>query len=327
VQAALSLEPADRPPVAWWGHTFREEWSPEELAAVTLERARRYRWDFVKLQPRASCFAEAFGSEYRPSGDPHVAPVLVRPGVEEVGDWRRLPSVDAGVAPLKDQVTALARVAAELGDEVPVIQTVFSPLTVAGHLVGKDPARVVQELQAHPEVLVPALERIAAALSDFSQRSVEAGAAGIFYAISGYAGTGGLPWPRYEEWALPSDRLVVGSVPASSWFNVLHLCGPGVHLEVAGALRPAAVSWSVHDAGNPTLLEGRDRLGRAAMGGFSHKGTLLHGTPDEVLDEARAATAGPAGSDDRGVILAPGCSVPPEARKENLEAVASLSPR
>ncbi|MGH2770895.1 MAG: uroporphyrinogen decarboxylase family protein, partial [Actinomycetota bacterium] len=129
IRKALALEPPDRPPVAWWGHTFREEWSVEELAAVTLERARRYRWDYVKLQPRASCFAEAFGSEYRPSGDPHVAPVLVRPAIRELDDWGRLPSIDAGVAPLADQVTALARVVGELGDEIPVIQTVFSPLT------------------------------------------------------------------------------------------------------------------------------------------------------------------------------------------------------
>ncbi len=322
MRKVLALDTTDRPPVTWWGHTFREEWSPEELAAVTLERARRYRWDFVKLQPRASCFAEAFGSEYRPSGDPYLAPVLVCPAIRELDDWRRLPSIDAGVAPLADQVTALARVAAELGDEIPVIQTVFSPLTVAGHLVGKDPARVVDELHVHPEMLVPALERIAGALSDFSRRSLSEGGAGIFYAISGYAGSGGMSWPDYEEWALPSDRLVVDSFPPTAWFNVLHLCGPGVHLELGDILAPAAVSWSVHDPGNPTLVEGRDRLGRAAMGGFSHKGTLLQGTPAQVLEEASTAVAG---SENRGIILAPGCSVPPEAREENLEAVASLA--
>ncbi|MGH2707231.1 MAG: uroporphyrinogen decarboxylase family protein, partial [Actinomycetota bacterium] len=206
---------------------------------------------------------------------------------------------------------------------IPVIQTVFSPLTVAGHLVGKDPARVVDELHAHPEVLVPALERIAAALSDFSQRSVTGGAAGLFYAISGYAGSEAMSWPDYEKWVLASDRLVVDTFPSAAWFNVLHLCGPGVHLELGDALAPAAVSWSVHDPGNPTLVEGRDRLGRAAMGGFGHKGTLLRGTPDQVLEEASAAVAG---SENRGIILAPGCSVPPEAREENLEAIASLTP-
>ena len=68
VEAALTLGLGDRPPVGAWGHTYREEWSPEDLAAITVERARRFGWDFVKFQPRASSFAEAFGSVYKPSG-------------------------------------------------------------------------------------------------------------------------------------------------------------------------------------------------------------------------------------------------------------------
>ena len=92
VRAALAGEPVDRPPAAWWGHTYRDEWSPASLARVTVERQRRFGWDFVKLQPRATCFAEAFGSAYRPSGRPDTAPVLERAGVvtssEGVGSER-----------------------------------------------------------------------------------------------------------------------------------------------------------------------------------------------------------------------------------------------
>jgi len=63
VEAALAQQHLDRPPAAAWGHTYREEWSPEALAGVTIARQRRYEWDWVKFQPRASCFAEAFGAE------------------------------------------------------------------------------------------------------------------------------------------------------------------------------------------------------------------------------------------------------------------------
>ena len=62
VERALQLDVADRPPAAAWGHTYREEWSPEQLARVTVDRARELGWDFVKFQPRASCFSEAFGA-------------------------------------------------------------------------------------------------------------------------------------------------------------------------------------------------------------------------------------------------------------------------
>src|SRR5260370_18676792 len=70
VEAAIAMGVADRPPFGAWGHTYREEWSPADLAAVTVERARLFEWDFVKFQPRASCFAEAFGSVSKPAGHP-----------------------------------------------------------------------------------------------------------------------------------------------------------------------------------------------------------------------------------------------------------------
>src|SRR5256886_7710602 len=79
VEAALTLGLGDRPPVGAWGHTYREEWSPEDLAAVTVERARRFGWEFVKFQPRARSFAEAFGAVFHPSGDPLRGPGLNRP--------------------------------------------------------------------------------------------------------------------------------------------------------------------------------------------------------------------------------------------------------
>jgi len=318
VRAALSLGVPDRPPAGWWGHTFREEWSSRDLAAVTVARQRAYGWDFVKLQPRACCFAEAFGSEYRPSGEIGVAPVLVRPAVTSPEDWSRLPSVDAGVPALRDQVDALRMVAGELGPSVPVIQTVFSPLTVAGYLVAGRGARVVGELRERPQQVGAALERIADVLADFAARSVAAGAAGIFYAISGYASEDLLSSEEYQRSVLPHDRRVLASVPEGAWFNVLHLCGPRIHFELASALDVQAVSWSVHEPGDPSLAEGRARSGRAVMGGLDQAGTLVRGSPEAVLEQGRAAVSS---TDGVGTLLAPGCSVPPQAPEENLRAV------
>jgi len=324
VRAALSLERPDRPPFGWWGHTYREEWSPRDLAAVTVERQRAFGWDLVKLQPRACCFAEAFGSEYRPSGDPGVGPVLVRPAVTSPGDWSRLPAVDADVPALGDQVEALRLVTGELGPSVPVIQTVFSPLMVAAYLIGEDRPRMARELRERPGEVGPALGRVADALADLAARSVEAGAAGIFYAIAGFASETLLSAPEYEELALPHDRRVLDAVPGDAWFNVLHLCGPRQRFALASELETHAVSWSIHEPGNPSLTEGRAASGRAVMGGIDQAATLTRGTPEEVLEQGRAAVSS---TDGAGFLLAPGCSVPPDAPEENLRAfAASLDP-
>src|SRR5438093_1409874 len=135
VEAALALDVGDRPPVGMWGHDYLREWSAEDLAETHVRAQHRFGWDFVKFQPRATCFGEAFGSEFRPSGDPHEFPVFVRPAVRDPLDLARLEAVSVSVPPLSDQVESLRLVASALGPDVPVIQTVFSPLSVADFLV------------------------------------------------------------------------------------------------------------------------------------------------------------------------------------------------
>src|SRR3981081_3184464 len=204
VEAALAMGVADRPPVGAWGHTYREEWSPADLAAVTVARARQFGGDFVKFQPRATCFAEAFGSVYKPAGHRLKGPILVRAAVPDLEAWRSVS--ESNPKALQDQAESLGMVALELGRGVPVIQTVFSPLTVAGYLVGKSKSRVGRELRKHPELVRPAMDRIVEALADFSRRSVSAGAAGIFYAISGYASREAMPEGGYRALRTPTDQ-------------------------------------------------------------------------------------------------------------------------
>ena len=317
VEAALAMGVADRPPVGAWGHTYREEWSPADLAAVTVERARQFGWDFVKFQPRATCFAEAFGSVYKPAGHRLKGPVLISTAVTDLESWRAV--AETNPKALSDQVESLGIVARELGPGVPVIQTVFSPLSVAGYLVGKSKSRVVRELREHPELVRPALDRIADVLVDFSRRSVNAGAAGIFYAISGYASKDAMPEAVYRELVLPIDVGVLERLPREAWFNAVHLCGSHLHFGLARDLPAQAVSWSVHNQGNPTLMEGRTIGGRAVMGGLGQRGSLLYGPPGAVEAEARRAVAETGG---RGLLLAPGCSVPTRARDANLAAMS-----
>jgi hypothetical protein len=61
---------------------------------------------------------------------------------------------------------------------------------------------------------------------------------------------------------------------------------------LAAELPIPAVSWSVHEPGNPSLAEGRAFTGRAVMGGIDHVGTLARGTPEDVLAQGRAVDLG-----------------------------------
>jgi uroporphyrinogen decarboxylase len=316
VRAALEGGKVDRPPAGAWGHTYREEWNAEQLAEVTVDRARRLGWDFVKFQPRATFFAEAFGNRYRAAGHRLKGPILEHAAVPDLEAWSRLELVDPGV--LDEQARAIGLVARELGDSVPVIQTVFSPLSVGDYLVGREKRRLIRELRQHPDVVLPALERVQDALIDFARKSVEAGAAGIFYAISGFATPDAMPVDVYDSLVFPIDLRITESFPAAAWFNVVHLCGSHVNMDVARRLPVGAVSYSVHNAGNPSLAEARRLTGKAVMGGLEQRGALVGGPAEAIEEQVRQAIAETGGDH---LLLAPGCSVPPRAREENLAAM------
>ncbi len=315
VEAALAGRAVDRPPVGAWGHSYLDEWSPERLAAVTVDRARRLGWDYVKFQPRATFFAEAFGARYRPSGSPEQAPVCDHTPIDDGDSWKRLALADFGV--MEQQARTLGRVVGELGETVPVLQTVFSPMSVAAYLVGRDRDRLVADLRGRPEVVGAALDRIADALIEFVVASVQEGAAGIFYAISGFATPAAMPLEVYRDLLLPLDRRILRNVPRQAWFNVLHLCGPRQYLELAAQLPVQALSYSVFDEGNPALAEARRRTGRAVMGGVEQRRVLVDGPASEIAAQVQDAIR----SVPRGLLVGPGCSVPPTAPEANLTAM------
>ena len=303
VETALRLEVADHPPVSAWGHDYDQEWAIDSLVAATVAKTRRFDFDFVKLQIRATCFAEAFGARWRYSGSADAEPVLESaPGAPGAFN----PS------PLRDQVEVLRRVVGELGSDVPVLQTVFSPGMVAWFLAERDLERLAQLLR--PEDLA----RIADALAWFISESLEAGAAGIFYAINPLAGKQVIASAEYDRLYLPSDRQALVAAERG-WFNMLHLCGPHIDTELIAKLPMHCVNWSTHDAGNPGLAEVRDRY-RVAVAGGLHRQAAIDLTPDQVAAEAAQALTD---TGARGHLLTPGCSTSPwhRAKPAALEAL------
>ena len=65
VLAVLNGELADRPPVSAWRHFVDKEHSGSALfVEAMLDWHHTYDWDYVKLQPRASYYEEAWGGVF-----------------------------------------------------------------------------------------------------------------------------------------------------------------------------------------------------------------------------------------------------------------------
>jgi len=338
VSAALRGEEVDRVPVSAWWHDFLREWSPQGLAQATLEAYRKYDWDFIKVNPRASYYAEDWGARFRPSGRPDRQPELVEPAVKSAEDLRRIRPLDAAQGAYGEQLAALAIIARGLAGEAPFIQTVFSPLAVMSRLTGS--SKYVQRLMAdHPDDLLDALDAVAGTLRAYARACVEVGASGIFFATVEWGSADNISPDDYDRFARPFDLRVLEAVRDAP-FNVLHVCRDNNHLARLLDYPVSAFHWAAHSAssakgrsasgGNPSLSDIAARTDRAVMGGVSHDSTMTSGSPADVVAEARRAIqqACPErskGAGGRRFLLAPGCSIDPQTPEANLRALVEAA--
>jgi uroporphyrinogen decarboxylase len=98
--------------------------------------------------------------------------------IAEPADWTRLSDVSPTRGVLRDQVEAVRLVRSQLGPDTPILQTIFSPLTMAAKMVGGDLTMGLENEGALHE----ALARVSHDVIAFGQASLEAGADGFFFA-------------------------------------------------------------------------------------------------------------------------------------------------
>ena len=121
IKRALAGQPVDRPPISFWAHNFARENSVEDLAAETVGTFRRYDWDFIKIQSRASCFAEGWGNRYAYSSERAVPPKLTEWPVHDVADLKKIRPLDPARGALGEQRATLQAIRREVGPEVPAL--------------------------------------------------------------------------------------------------------------------------------------------------------------------------------------------------------------
>jgi uroporphyrinogen decarboxylase len=312
--AALRGEPVDRVPLSFWMHHFAAENALDTFVAESLRLAKEFDWDYLKPQSRAQCFAEAWGLQYRASGERAVPYTRTHAPCTTADDLRRLQPADPAAGTLGEQLEALRRIRAGVGPDTPIIWTVFSPLMVAPYLLAGGVEQTLAIGREEPVALEAALGAIAHTLAGYARQAVAAGADGLFYATN-VARRDLLSPAECRQWQRPYDQLVLAAV-ASAPFNVLHVCGEGVLFDEFADYPAQALSWA-QAPGNPSLADGRRRTGRAVMGGLPAKPVIATMTSAAIAERARAAVRE---LDGRGLLLGPDCSINPDTPEALLHA-------
>lgn len=295
VLAALRLEEVDRPPFSFWYHFGLQHMPGSYHARAEIDFFRAYDLDFLKVM-----------NDY-----PYPLPGGLD-SIQSEEDWRRFEPIEGRDPCWKEQLTALSIIADAIGKEALFIDTVFNPWTVARKLAGLN--CLEEARRRFPEALLAAMESIAASLAAYAREAIARGAAGIFLSV-GAATYDLMTEEEYSIWCRPFDLKVLEAVKGAP-FNVLHIHGRNIHFDSLLDYPVSAINWS-HFAAAPTLKEGRQRSGRAVMGGIN-EAVASQVTPPEIMAQVRSALV-EVGS--RGLIISPGCAIPTETPVRNLRAV------
>lgn len=312
LQAAFRGEAVDRPPVALWRHWPGDDQRAEDLARAHLEFQRQYDFDFIKVTPDSSYSVEDWGVRTEYLGNTEGTREYRHHPIQRPEDWARLEVLDPRQGALGRQLRCLELIAREVGEEVPFIQTIFNPLSVAKHLAGEERLRL--HLRRYPEALQAGLETITETSVRFIGEVLRTGAAGIFFAVQ-HAQYGLLSAEEYRLFGRPYDLRVLAAAQGA-WFNLLHLHGSEVMFDLLADYPVQAINWHDRET-SPSLSEALGRFPGALCGGLRQWETMVRGTPERVRAEAAEAIRQTGG---RRFILGTGCVTPIVAPTSNLRA-------
>jgi uroporphyrinogen decarboxylase len=316
VWAALRGEAVDRPPISFWGHFYDRESSAEDLVAATVDAHRAYGWDWIKLNPRKHYHVEPWGVRYQYRPGVNVKPVLTDWPVRKPEDWAAITERPPDAGALGEQLEAVRLLRARLPDDVPFVQTVFTPFAILGELV-EPPGVLRDHVQRAPGAVRPALEAVTVTFERYVREVLRAGADGIFLATTDWASRDLMEPETYRAWARPGDLRMLAAA-ADAPFNVLHVCKRHNMLAEVADYPVAAFSWAATDPTNPSLADGLRLVKGAVMGGIDQERALQQDDPSAVLEEFKR---GLEQTDGRRWLVAPGCSIPPDSPVINLRAL------
>jgi uroporphyrinogen decarboxylase len=303
VRAALRGEAPDRPPYSFWTHLPGIDLDSRRLAEESAAFCARYDLDFLKAMSNGLYPVEDWGCvcDYSEIARGGVAQV-VEPAVEDVADWDALERVDVTHGSYGRELDHLARLVQRVGPGVPVLATVFSPLTTAAKL-SNGVSR--EHVASDPDAVERGLEIITEVTCAFTREALARGCAGVFLALQ-EATHDAFDEPTYRRFGEAYDRRVIEAAQSEGgWFNAVHLHGEDILFHVVKEYDVHALNWHIGETA-PSIADYRGNGGAKPVLGGLVRGHLTQ--RDRARIEADIAKS-VGETQGRGLLLAPACVI------------------
>ncbi len=313
VIAALHGSDVDRPPISLWQHFPERDQSAGDLTRSTMEWQRTLNLDFIKLMPPGDYATIDWGARSEYQGATGGTRETTRFPIETATDWQRINHVDVSSGFNFEVVDTCRLVREAVGSDVPVLQTIFSPLTIANKL---SDGRVIEHMRTAPDAVHSALSVIRDVTVDMVNASFAAGADGAFFA-SQCATSDLTTLDEYTEFGAEYDQPVIAAIrDAGSIFTMIHIHGANTYFDLLASYEGHAINWHDRRVGPAISQVLESYPDRAVVAGLDEHG-IAGMTPNQVIDQVHDARQQ---AKDRRLLVGPGCVIQVATPDENLMA-------
>lgn len=299
IWAALNKQETDRIPISIWFHMPEVDQDPVELSERSIQIARTFNYDFIKMMPFGNYGAQDYGLSVRFYCTADKTAKERKFAIDTPEEWCDIKPLPAYYGTYGKQVEFAQQLQKQLkGEDIPYIQTIFSPLTTCKKLAGP---RVFDDMRQYPKYLHQALQAITETTINFCKANVEAGVSGFFFA-SQCSSFNCCTLEEYKEFGTYYDLQILNAVQEQTWFNVVHIHGENTMFEQMASYPVNCVNW--HDRWvSPSLAEARKLTDKCLLGGL-HERWFAEASPEEIPRHLREAVES---AGRTGLMLGPGC--------------------
>jgi len=299
VIAAINKQEVDRIPFSIWYHVPHVDQDPVQLAEVQIEQAHSYDLDFIKMMPFGNYGAHDYGLSCT-FYCTETQPVLERKfAIDDVKEWTELEPLPGNFGNHGKQLMIARQLRKQLkGEEIPYVQTIFSPLTTAKKLAGP---RIFEDMRSNPEYVHQALAAITETTINFVRLNIQEGVAGFFFATQ-CANKEWLSEAEYDEFGVAYDLKVINSYKDITYFNIAHIHGDNTMFKKVADYPCNCINW--HDRWvSPNMAEARLLTDKCLLGCINEK-WLSTAKAEEVRGHVRE---GVLAAGRTGLMVTPGC--------------------
>lgn len=273
----------DRRWISLWRYFLNREKTDVELTVSMIEWQEQWNWDLLKINPPACYHALDWGADYEFFNDPMKEPVLRRPAIVGIEDFAGIGMLDVQEGVLGDQLRVIRNLRSHFGPDLPIVETVFSPIEIAHRLMQGRPS-LLRVLKSQPAVLHRLLQTIADVYEKFCLECMNAGADGIFFATK-WATSDQMSWPEYVEFGKRYEGRILDKLAERDALLILHVCGQHTFLDRMLDYPVDIFSYDFLADGAPSPEMVAKTTGKFVMGGIDPD--LLERDVERALEVAR----------------------------------------